>query len=446
MSYASILNALRPSVQSYMGSLLSETSPIQTAYLKAFGKAPLSLRVKTAFFRAIRGSIRTIADLAWWTGMTIAIIPMTRIGLKNHLVNLVATLVAPFFCFALLLGYEPAPNYLRPFDATSPGDPRKLAKPIHANAYAHHDSRPEILSQLLDCDEVTTKAAVRTIDPNEKDELRGRTPLSYAVLDLDEAEGRNVFLFFAHIKGLDPRLQPAPVDCNTEDKLGLNPLTCALLGLGEAVNSAVNSNGYRLLRMIPNRLLDHEAAREEYANEFSPLQFSPLPRSWLDIPRKSIWLVQKLIEEGAILRDLRFNDYREFCLKVHTCWQTENQTTLEEDTASLCARYQNSDNRYIQAIVKSRLLNIVLIRTKTQLVGDPTIAEKRKAFAKILLDNANTLEAAQPRIAALWRPHYEKYKQALTPSLGAILPPVLVNMIASYEMADPDAPQNPQLV
>ncbi len=438
MSYASVLNALRPSVQSNMGFLLSETKPMATAYLKAFGKAPLSFRVQTAFFRAIQGSISTITDLLQWIGMTITIIPMTRIGLKNHLVNLIATLVAPFFCFALLLGYEPAPNYSRPFDNPTNVNRWAWHKPTDAKwlyTRCNARDRPEMLSQLLDHNEAAVKAATSSIDLDEKD-ADDRTQLFRAVLNLDRAEGKEFFYFLACRKGIDPRLQPPPIDCNTEDKLGLNPLTCALLGIGEE---------HGALRMIPNRLIDHEAAREEYASQFSFLPYAT------PCIRKSIWLVQKLIEEGAILHDLRFNDYREFCLKIHKCWQTEDQATLEQETTALCKRYQNSeryqnsDNRYIQAIVKSKLLQDVLRRTNTQYVGDPPVAEKRKAFAKILLDNANTLEAAQPRIAALWRPHYEKYKQALIPSLGAILPPVLVNMIASYEMADPDAPQNPQL-
>ncbi len=463
MGYAgSVLNALRPSYVSWTGAFFcsSDMEPSSIGYSQEFTPTPPRIhRIATSIFLTFQGLRYAVGDLIWWAGMTITIIPMLHTGLKTHLINLVAALAAPFLCLSLPFGYQPKVNWLRPMcgeggikalwgEATVCALHNKIV-PNVAVGLNLWNRTPDILSQLLDYDDKACWMSEAhhwevpyIFQPNITEGSRYRqTKLFQIVSILQGSEYREVYDFFAFRKALDPRLQAEPVHLNVKDYNGAYPLTYALLGIGWNGESDHRDFPYV---MAPNLLLDHAEVRKR--NGYStPVDGAPKSR-------QSIWIIQKLIEEGAVIPDSRFEEYYKFVREVHTCWTQENQEpqVLEAETTAIKVRHENSDNHYIQVMVELLFKRKILKGTTQHLPPDATPATRQKDFAELLLKNAEILKNSQARIEALYSPYKPPITQAITQALPPIpsplIPKDLVNIIADYAMPDiGSAPLNPQL-
>ena len=393
---------LCPSSQSYLGFFLQESDLAIAEYQKFFNSGSFAHRIEVVgrnclhFFAA---TICTTLDMLWWAGMTVTVIPIFKTGIQNHLTNLVALVTAPVFCCMRLFGYILPVNYLRPFS----GKALSLTEQIHL---APHRT-PMIVSQHLDQDEEATKQLLTAratrfgnppwraalndlekgspalaadlcgIDLNTKDEA-GRTALIHAVtmISLDRQEARPFYDLLNATKHPDPRLRIQPVDFQAQDHNGFDALTYALLG--------VHSTYYEDYDMAENLLEDHEFGRRSISGErYAGYKFS------------SIWVVEKLIEEGAILREeeLRFDEYLTFA--QHVAGICQQDPAQFGPAMKLCAeQHKNSPNKFVRLVAMLVLPNICDIR--------------RAFFHRTIVQNAHILIARKNHLIEFARAQRRK--------------------------------------
>lgn len=103
----------QPSIQSLSGLIL-----LKLEYTYKVYSPPQNQRCQAIVKRALGAlalAFAALIDLAVWVLMTITVVPIFLVGVKNHLKNLISTFAVFFLAIGVLFGCPPKINYQRPF-------------------------------------------------------------------------------------------------------------------------------------------------------------------------------------------------------------------------------------------------------------------------------------------------------------------------------------------
>lgn len=99
----------RPSFSSSVGMLIGGNEVIGVPH-------PAMTRIQAVGHRALCALVILLApvlDLIIWSGITLSVYLVFRVGFRNHLTNLISIIASPILCIPILFGYYPQFSYTR---------------------------------------------------------------------------------------------------------------------------------------------------------------------------------------------------------------------------------------------------------------------------------------------------------------------------------------------
>ncbi len=320
---ASLQHTFLPSHESYLGWCFDS--------LKARDPSAGVIRaIAVRSLKCLAGFGCVAIDLTRWAAMTVTIYPMFRCGVLSHIVNLVSTISGAIMNFGVPFGFEPGVNRSRSFSWS--GKANNQNQQIKANSQNQQISQQQ--EWIQDFRAFIQKWVVvhipnpfeRGLDPNHQD--------------------KDGFTIFMHFLAQNSK-QLIPV---------LNEYHAANLP-GKKVLDLERQDNYGFT------VLDHLVTGLSYNSQIEQWRPNPIER------RTELFWV--LFRDGAILKENRFAEYREFLESVQLAHQNhsrymqknspEFQRAHPEEKKKKAAElwkllvfqeHLNSDNRYIRLVAK----------------------------------------------------------------------------------------------